>query len=285
MLNKIHKFTYIYDYPLYEEEFKIITYPGIKPNKYLISTHGVVINIKTNKIMKTYFDNDCHEKITLVTETKHPTKRGNKSKHYFVHRLMAWEFLGPPIDEYHNIVNHKNGIPCCNFIDNLEWCTVLENTNHSKVNNLMNNSGINSFNNKYKEKFIRKICDLLEDNYRPCEIVEILLSSKKIKEEQIKSVTQLVYKLKKKIIFHDIVSEYDYKSSLPLLSNNKDINIIRNLIYHNKNNYDILKYFGFDIINDESKKLYNSIIYQRSVCKLLFNDYRKDELEKVFGPE
>ena len=235
--------------------------------------------------MKTYFDSDYHEKITLVTDTKHPTKRGNKSKHYFIHRLMAWEFLGEPKDELHNRVNHKNGIPCCNFIDNLEWCSVLENTNHAKENNLMNNSGLKCKSRKYSEKLIRKICDLLEDDYKPLEIVEILLLKGRIKECEIQKITQLVYKLKKKIIFHDIVSEYDYKSSLSIISKDDTINKIRKMIYNNKTNYDILKEFGFLEMNDSSRKTYERIIYQRSVCKLLFNDYRKDELDKIFGTE
>ena len=45
-----------------------------------------------------------------------------------------------------------------------------------------------------------------------------------------------------------------------------------------------MKYFGFDDVSKD-KKLYNRIIYQRSICKMLFNDYRKDELDKIFGTE
>ena len=65
----------------------------------------------------------------------------------------------------------------------------------------------------------------------------------------------------------------------------KEINKIRKMIYNNKTNYDILKEFGFSVIDDSSRKIYNRIIYQRAVCKLLFNDYRKDDLEKIFGTE
>ena len=285
MGQKIHIFNFTYEKPEFEEEFKIITYPGVKPDKYLISTYGNVINRKNGKVMKTYFDSDYHEKITLVTDTKNPTKRGNKSKHYFIHRLMAWEFLGEPKDDLHNYVNHKNGIPCCNFIDNLEWCSILENTNHAKENKLLNNAGANCVSRKYPLKLIHKICDMLEDEYKASEIIEILISKGKIKESEIHKITQLIYKLKKKIIFHDIVSDYNYKSSLPLISNNNDINLIRKMIYQNKTNYDILNVFGYDELNDDSRKLYNKIIYQRSVCKLLFNDYRKDELEEAFGTE
>ena len=283
-MKKINK--ELYRYPDYPEEFKIITYPGVKPHKYLISNYGLVTLLKNNKIMKSYYDKDLHERITLVTDTKHPTKRGNKSKHYFIHRLMVWEFLGPPKNEYSNIVNHKNGIPYCNFIDNLEWCTVLENTNHAKKLKKMNNSGINCSSRKYSVKIIHTICSLLEKNISPLNIVEILISNNKIKESNIPNITQLVYKIHKKIIFHDIISEYNFKSSIPIISKNDSINKIRKMIYFNKTNYDILKYFGFDDLkSDDSRKLYNRIIYQRSVCKLLFNDYRKDELLKIFGTE
>ena len=286
-MKKIHKLIYKYKYPSYPEEFKPITYPGIKPGKYLISNYGNVILLKNDKIMKTYYDKDYYEKITLVTDIKHPIKRGNKSKHYFIHRLMAWEFLDPPNDKYTNVVNHINGIPCCNFIDNLEWCTVLYNTNHAKALNKLNNSGSNCVSRKYSIKLIRRICALLEDGYKPLYIVELLLSSNKIKESQVSNILQLVYKLNKKIIFHDIVSEYNYKSSIDIVSKNPTINIIRKMIYFGKTNYDILNYFGYDTLTHDRiiRSLYNKIIYQRAVCKLLFNDYRKDELIKIFGTE
>lgn len=77
--------------------------------------------------------------------------------------MTLWEFDGPPKDEKHNICNHINGIPCCNFIHNLEWCSVRDNVNHAKENGLMKNSGINAKVCKYDEKIIRKICSLFEE--------------------------------------------------------------------------------------------------------------------------
>ena len=69
----IHRLTYEYEEPDYEEEFKIITYPGIKSNKYVISTYGNVFCIKKDglKLMKTSYDKDDHEKISLGTDVKH----------------------------------------------------------------------------------------------------------------------------------------------------------------------------------------------------------------------
>lgn len=82
-MQEIEKLNYKYYTPSYKEIFKYMTYPGIKPFKYMISNYGRVLNCKSQKIMKTYFDSDDYEKITLVTNIKHQERRGNKPKHFF----------------------------------------------------------------------------------------------------------------------------------------------------------------------------------------------------------
>lgn len=268
----IEKLLYRYDEAKYAEIFRHITYPGIKNGLYLISNYGRVYNIKKDKIMKIYYDKDNYERITLVTNTKHPKKRGNKSKHYSIHRLVAWEFLGPPPDELHSIVNHKNNIPCCNFVHNLEWCSVLENTEHAKKIGALNNSGLNSNCSKYDEKTIRKICSYLEDGYNNMEILELMVQNKNIKDSY--GIYNLINKLSKKLIYWDIVTEYNYKVPKDFFNCNDNIQKIRDMIFDNKTNYDIMNFFGFKNISD-NKKFYNQIIYQRVICKVLFNDYRK----------
>lgn len=247
------------------EEFRYITYPGIRPMKYSISNRGRVYNNDKRIYMKSYFDSDLHEKITLVTCEKRKKKRGYKSKHYFIHRLMAWEFFGPPKDEVHNIVNHKDGIPYHNWIENLEWCSVLENTEHAKHNGLLNNSGINAKVCKYDESFIRSICSLFEQGYGNVDIYEILYGDRNYKNNN--AIYQLINKIGKKICYWDIVSEYNYTPPKSFFKSDAVTKQIRNMIRDGKTNLDILNYFGYKTYSSD-KRFYNKIIMERAKYKV-----------------
>lgn len=54
--------------------------------------------------------------------------KNNKVRTEYVHRLVAQAFLKR--DKERNHINHKNGIKNDNRIENLEWCTQLENNEH-----------------------------------------------------------------------------------------------------------------------------------------------------------
>ena len=69
-----------------------------------------------------------------------------KVKKYLVHRIIATCFLDNL--EKLKVVNHIDGNPSNNAVNNLEWCTLQHNSKHAKDNGLMSGST-----DHYKSKF------------------------------------------------------------------------------------------------------------------------------------
>lgn len=60
----------------------------------------------------------------------------------FLHRLIAKAFIEKI--EGKDVVNHKRGVKKENYVENLEWCTYKENSDHAWANGLINNRGENN---------------------------------------------------------------------------------------------------------------------------------------------
>lgn len=58
------------------------------------------------------------------------------AKDWLVHRLVAYAFI-PNTDETKNSINHIDGNPKNNHVENLEWCNHYENNNHAFDNGLI----------------------------------------------------------------------------------------------------------------------------------------------------
>lgn len=105
--------------------WKKIIIDNIETN-YSVSENGIIRNDNTNKILSQRIQQGyCHVGLTI----------NGKAKSCRVHRLVAQAFIPNP--ENKPYVNHIDGIRSNNNVENLEWCTPKENTQHAVKTGLM----------------------------------------------------------------------------------------------------------------------------------------------------
>ena len=102
---------------------------GTIPNysNYIFDRDGNVYSLNYNKTGKTKILKQQKNKYGYMMIQLFDDNR--KSRLLSVHRLIAMAFL--PLVEGKNYVNHIDGVKSNNRVDNLEWCTLSENTKHS----------------------------------------------------------------------------------------------------------------------------------------------------------
>lgn len=120
---------------------------------YYVSSDGRVYNTATENF------------IGIKQSGKYKYKRiklssGWRYKFIDIHRLVAETFIPNPNNL--PVVNHINGITTDNRIENLEWCTYLQNYKHAIENGLSHE--INS--NKLTENDVREIRKIYIPNSR-----------------------------------------------------------------------------------------------------------------------
>lgn len=90
------------------------------------SRTGGHVRCRSGRIMKTRVGLNGREFVAL--------RKGSNVRMSQVHRLVAEAFIPNPEDKPE--VNHKDGNPLNNHVDNLEWCTRRENIQHAIENGL-----------------------------------------------------------------------------------------------------------------------------------------------------
>ena len=104
---------------MYDEEEVWRTIPHYE-GRYLVSNQGRIFSLLKNRIMSVS-QNKGYLSIRLVGSD-------GKRRGEAVHRLVALAFLDNP--EHKPEVNHINGIRSDNRVENLEWVSRRENTEH-----------------------------------------------------------------------------------------------------------------------------------------------------------
>lgn len=139
---------------------------------YDVSNLGRIRNHKTGHIKALSFDGHYYK-----FGYDYSINKNRKHGWYRVHKAVAKAFIPNPYNK--PTVNHKDGIKEHNNVENLEWCTYKEQSQHSsKV--LLVNCGENSYNAKHTnkeviemrelfesgEKTIKELCEIYNDSYK-----------------------------------------------------------------------------------------------------------------------
>lgn len=91
--------------------------------EYLVSDTGLVFSAKSGKQMKQSLSRAGYYRVELW--------QNGQGKHYLVHRLVAEAFIPNP--NHYPVVNHLDENKLNNNVENLEWCTYQQNTNHGTL--------------------------------------------------------------------------------------------------------------------------------------------------------
>ena len=156
---------------------------------YLVCTDGFVYR-NGNKLSGSSMGKQSKYKRLFVF-----FKDGSRER-FFVHRLVAEAFIPNP--ENKPYVNHKNGIQDDNRVENLEWVTPRENSQHAIKTGLMP-SGEDRWQAKLTEAQVHEICQLMVDGWRNKEL-----------SEKFKVHKWVMTSIRNGISWKDITSQYDY---------------------------------------------------------------------------
>lgn len=120
---------------------------------YKISSNGQVKSLRNQVILKQFPDKDGYYRVNL-------TNKYGLKKQYAVHRLLAMTFIENP--ENKTVINHIDGDKQNNQLDNLEWSSISENTQHGYDHGL---------NPKGEAHYACKLTDeqvmFIKKNYKP----------------------------------------------------------------------------------------------------------------------
>lgn len=104
----------------YTEKIEFEPLKGFE-HDYAIAKDGRILSLLTDQIIKTSVNSNGYLKVTLWKDGKYCTRQ--------VHLLVAQQFIPNPNNL--PVVNHIDGNKQNPNMNNLEWCTYSENTQHA----------------------------------------------------------------------------------------------------------------------------------------------------------
>lgn len=259
-------------------EYKIITYPGIKPNFYKINHNGDIFNLKSNREIGYYVDGKGYRRVQLQF-----TKSNGKRLDVATHRLICWEFNGPFKDKEHNLVNHTDGDKTNNKPENLEWCSNSENVLHAINHGLLNIKRRFEFD----EEDIRTACDLIIYGLSNMEIVAFIYKNIDIHSEEQNNFRTTLTCIRKGKSYHNILKECENKFDIEKYKDldredlNEKLKVTRiNRYESSKIKKEIKKYYDQGLNKMETlekitgHRISNATIYTTRVYRLISDVFK-----------
>ena len=103
---------------MYNKLYPLENYPD-----HLVTKNGCVYSLMYNRFLKGWVNKDG--RVTYVL-----TDKNGVTKRKYAHQLVGQTFIPNPLNKRY--INHIDGNPFNNKIENLEWCTIAENNRHSR---------------------------------------------------------------------------------------------------------------------------------------------------------
>jgi len=125
----------------FEGLYEVSTFGRVKSIDHIVPCKNGSNRISTGKILELKESSRIYFKVALY--------KNGKPKSLMVHRIEAIAFIPNPDNK--PFVNHKDGNKLNNYLYNLEWSTVSENTQHSYDNGLQTPpwNGITGYDNPH----------------------------------------------------------------------------------------------------------------------------------------
>lgn len=136
------------DIPGYEGYYQVSTFGRVRSvDRTVYDSVGRVRHLK-GQLKKLSKLNDGYIAVSLCLD--------GIEKHVQVHRLIAITFI--PNSEHKPQVNHKDGNKTNNSVDNLEWVTAKENTEHASRTGLRESVGYENGHHNNWPKYEKSRC-------------------------------------------------------------------------------------------------------------------------------
>ena len=153
---------------------------------YNISNYGKIYSKRYDRLIKPQIDQFGYYRahITIAPNTTYYTG---------VHKLVLMAF-DPIVENDIYIPNHLNGKITDNYIGNLEWATVSENTRHALDNNIARVKCENNSRSVFTNDQVHYICSLMERGYSTSQILDTLKLPYGKERNRIAAIIRLIHR-------------------------------------------------------------------------------------------